>query len=116
MGGITDSPLFETAIAMVVVWLAAATLTSGIVELIATALSFRANHLWDWLEGLLTPKDSPAPPATGASGAAKLATASPTVSGSGFIAFVDALPGVTSTALKKVRTINTAAAAQALLI
>ena len=67
MGGITDSPLFETAIAMVVVWLAAATLTSGIVELIATALSFRANHLWDWLEGLLTPKDSPAPAVRGQS-------------------------------------------------
>ena len=103
---------------MVVVWLAAATLTSGIVELVATVFSFRATHLWEWLEGLLA-KDSPSPPATGAAGAASLATVTPTVSAgasSGYTAFIEALPGVTSTALKKVRAINAAAAVEALVI
>ena len=35
MGGITGSPLFETAIGLVLVWFVTATLCSGIVELIA---------------------------------------------------------------------------------
>lgn len=53
MAGLTSSPLFEMIIAVVVVWLIAATLTSGVVEMIGSLFAFRGKHLWRSLDLLL---------------------------------------------------------------
>jgi hypothetical protein len=86
MGSLTGSPIFETVVAMVVVWLLAATLCSGIVELVAKALDFRATNLWHaigrWFE-------SAAPPPATRLAAARSLTATPAI---------DAKPGPTQLA------------------
>jgi hypothetical protein len=112
MAGFTASPVFETALAMVFLWFVAATLSSGIVELIATALGFRANHLWQVLGRLLAKSDQPADPGSSARVAAQL-TRKPDTSGTALPAFIEALPGVTASAIKRVRRLDPTEAAQA---
>ena len=62
MEGITGSPLFEVAIGVALVWFAAATLCTGVVELVGAALGFKAKHLWRALSNVLNPAAAPTPP------------------------------------------------------
>jgi hypothetical protein len=115
MAGLGSSPLFETAIALVALWFATATLCSGIVELIAAMLGFRAKHLWRGVSTMLTP------PAAGGPGLAvkeagelpKNLTAPAADSAMG--KFIELLPGVTTDSIKRVRNVEAAAASQALV-
>jgi hypothetical protein len=113
MGGITGSPLFETAIGLVLVWFVTATLCSGIVELIATALGFRARHLWQGLGALLGSEEPEPEPA--AARAARLAVGGePT--GEPLTRVIEVIPGVTPTTALKTRRVDAAALADALIV
>lgn len=112
--GILGSPLVETVIGLFVVWFLAASLCSGVVELIGSAFGFRANHLWGHLSRLLRASGS-TPDAAGVE-AARLATAPVVSGGDPLAAFVDALPGVDAESVKRVRQIDSRLAAQALVV
>jgi hypothetical protein len=53
VGDLLSSTLVEVAIGLIVVWFAAATITSTIVEVIAGIFQFRAKHLWRYLSRVL---------------------------------------------------------------
>jgi hypothetical protein len=112
--GILGAPLVETAIGLVLVWFLAASLCSGLVELIASALGFRANHLWTSLGRLL--RSSATTPGAAAGEAARLGKRTDVSTSDPLAEFVAALPGVDANSLKRVRQIDTRLAGQALVI
>ena len=112
MSDLFASPLVETIIGLVVVWFLAATLSSGIVEVVGAVLGFRAKHLWRALAralGTSAPK-----PEVAIREAARLAMG-PKIEESVFKGFIDKLPGVAEGELSRVKHIGRPAAAEALV-
>ncbi len=115
MAGLGSSPLFETAIAVVALWFATATLCSGIVEVIAAMLGFRAKHLWHGVSTLLTPPTEGGP-ALAVKEAGQLSKSPDQPDDTSALGkFIVLLPGVTADSIKRIRNVEAAAASQALV-
>ncbi len=115
MAGLGSSPLLETAIALVALWFATATLCSGIVEVIAAMLGFRAKHLWHGVTTLLTPPAAGGPAlAVKEAGQLSRSPGQPDPA-SALGKFIELLPGVTTDSMKRIRHVEAAAASQALV-
>jgi hypothetical protein len=113
MFGNSTSPLIETALGLVFVWFLAATLCSGIVELVSSVFAFRASALWRTLGHALD--DAPKIPEVALVSAAKMTTKVEPRTGSVLEAFVENVPGVTAQQTKRVKQIDTRVAAEALI-
>ena len=107
------SPLIETAIGLVFLWFLAATLCSGVVELVSSMFSFRASSLWRTLDQALG-KPAKAPNVAAVS-AAKMARKVEPAPGSTLAKFVEHVPGVTAGETKRVKEIDPKVAADALV-
>lgn len=115
MSGLFNSPLADTALGLVVVWFAAASLCSGVVEVIASALGFRAKHLWRSIARLLDDSGTADEPGVAAADALRLAKSPGTGTlESPLYEFIDALPGITHESIKRVGNVDPASAAEAL--
>lgn len=145
MDGLFESPLVQTAIAVISIWFVAALICSGIVQLAATFFGFKAKHLWTALGRLLTgpgtdldpapegsdPDPDPgldrktkpiilseAPPKTSI-GAVELLTPAfdPkfVVDAAALDRFIGLLPGVAGDTLKRTSSIDKASAVEALM-
>ena len=115
-GGVVEAigsapPLLEVAIGLVFIWLVASALSAGIVEVVASALGFRAKHLWRELGKLLEDHGAAARD-TAVIEAARLAQTLPPPPPA-LDAFIR-VPGVTADSAKRVRHVDTAVAADAL--
>jgi hypothetical protein len=107
------APLLETAIGLVLMWFVAATLCSGITEMVSTALGFRASALWHTLgQALGTPEKSPN---VALVSAAKMARKVTPDGGSVLDRFVDNVPGVVREQTKRVKSIPTEVASMAIV-
>jgi hypothetical protein len=106
------SPLGETVIGLVVIWFLVASLASGIVELIASALGFRAKHLWRVLGRALDTTQSELGPAVVE--AAHLSTKPPNPSVL-LAKFLTLVPSGGANATKRIRNIDPRVAATALV-
>lgn len=112
MEAIGNSPLLEVAISLVFVWLLASALSAGIVEVVASALGFRAKHLWRELGKVLEDHGAAGRDAAVIE-AARLAQTLPPPPPA-LDAFIRAVPGVTADSVKRVRHLHPAVAAHAL--
>lgn len=113
MLGVDATPLLETAIGLVFLWFLAATVCSGVVQLVSSALGFHANTLWRTLERALG-TDEQAPNAAIVS-AAKMSKKPKPCPGTMVDRFIENVPGVSTAKVKRVKQIGTNVAAQALV-